>query len=288
MQRQPPAGQPDVSGFLRHVRACQNAVLPGAGCAFRLGDRAGRLGACRMWPRRWAASRASPSARTAPAGRSGRPAGIAGRLSQQGIFRWRDEAFDVRARPDGPVLAQIDRGALPVFGIEAIGVHVNGLVERADGPHLWVGRRAADKALDPGKLDHLVAGGVPAGLTPAATLVKEAAEEAAIAPDAGAASGACRRHPLRHGAAGGSAPRPAALLRSGVPTEFCPRAAGRRGGVVRSLADCRACWRRSATTDEFKFNVNLVLIDLFLRRGLIANDGAAALRLALEQGAAAA
>src|SRR6185312_10878573 len=64
-----------------------------------------------------------------------------------------------------------------------VGVHANGLVRRADGLHLWVGRRAAHKALDPNKLDHIVAGGVPAGLTPEQTLEKEGGEEAAIPPD---------------------------------------------------------------------------------------------------------
>ena len=73
----------------------------------------------------------------------------------------------MRADPDGPVLAQVDRGALPALGIAAEGVHVNGLVERPDGPWMWLGRRAKDKLLDPGKLDHIVGGGVPAGLTQA-------------------------------------------------------------------------------------------------------------------------
>jgi hypothetical protein len=36
-------------------------------------------------------------------------------------------------------------------------------------------------------------------------------------------------------------------------------------------------------TDSFKFNVNLVLIDLFLRRGLIAGQAGAALRAALSR-----
>ena len=35
-------------------------------------------------------------------------------------------------------------------------------------------------------------------------------------------------------------------------------------------------------TDAFKFNVNLVLIDLFLRRGLIAGEEGARLRQALD------
>ncbi len=57
------------------------------------------------------------------------------RLVAAGLGRWRGEAFDVRADPDGPVLGQVDRGALPVLGIEAVGVHLNGLVERPDGLH---------------------------------------------------------------------------------------------------------------------------------------------------------
>ncbi len=112
---------------------------------------------------------------------------IARRLSDAGCYRWRREAFDIRAEPDGPVLAQLDRGALPSFGVMAVGVHVNGLVRRRDGLHVWIARRAANKLLDPSKLDHIVAGGVSAGLSPAETLVKEAAEEATIP-----ASLACR------------------------------------------------------------------------------------------------
>jgi 8-oxo-dGTP pyrophosphatase MutT (NUDIX family) len=62
-------------------------------------------------------------------------------------------------------------------------VHVNGLVRRADGLHLWVAVRARDKSIAPGKLDNIVAGGIPAGLSPEETLVKEAAEEAGIPPE---------------------------------------------------------------------------------------------------------
>ncbi len=45
---------------------------------------------------------------------------------------------------------------------------------------LWVGRRAPDKRLAPNKLDNLVAGGIGNGYGVAATLAKEADEEAGI------------------------------------------------------------------------------------------------------------
>jgi 8-oxo-dGTP pyrophosphatase MutT (NUDIX family) len=107
---------------------------------------------------------------------------LARALADQRAFPWRAEAFDVRADHDGPALTTIDRGALPWFGLLAQGVHVNGLVRRPDGVHLWVARRAANRLMDPGKLDHLFAGGIAAGFTPAQTLIKEGAEEAGLPP----------------------------------------------------------------------------------------------------------
>ena len=160
---------------------------------------------------------------------------IARRLSDAGCYRWRREEFDIRAEPDGPVLARLDRGALPSFGVMAVGVHVNGLVRRSDGLHVWIARRAANKLLDPSKLDHIVAGGVPAGLTPAETLVKEATEEAAI---------------------------PASLARQAVPVATITYAMERPEGLRRDLLYCydlelpdgisapqrpMARWRRSSS-----------------------------------------
>ena len=101
-------------------------------------------------------------------------------LAEAKLFRFRDEPFDIRAVPDGPVLATLDRGVLPGFGVLAQGLHLTGLVERPDGLHLWVGHRADNKLLDPGKLDHLAAGGIAAGHDALSTLEKEGAEECGL------------------------------------------------------------------------------------------------------------
>jgi 8-oxo-dGTP pyrophosphatase MutT (NUDIX family) len=183
-------------------------------------------------------------------------------------------------RPDGSVLAQIDRGAIPSFGIQALGVHVNGLVQRADGLHVWIARRAMNKLLDPGKLDHIVAGGVPAGLSPAETLVKEAGEEAAIPPEVAALA-------VHVGAFGYAMERPEGLRRDWVhcydlmlPEDFIPEAAdGEVAGF--ELWPLARAFETVRDTDEFKFNVNLVLIDLFIRQGLIAGTEADSLRTGL-------
>jgi 8-oxo-dGTP pyrophosphatase MutT (NUDIX family) len=57
---------------------------------------------------------------------------------------------------------------------------MNGYVRDGEQIKLWVGQRAADRQIEPGKLDNLVAGGVPFGLDPMTNLVKECAEEAGI------------------------------------------------------------------------------------------------------------
>jgi 8-oxo-dGTP pyrophosphatase MutT (NUDIX family) len=269
-----------IGGFLRHIRSCNNARLPGERLPFCLGET----------PVGWV----KPGLATALAGIPNLTADAAGvtlndpaalasiarTLSEWGLCRWRNELFDVRANPGGPVLAQIDRGAIPSFGMFAVGVHLNGLVERPDGLHVWIARRSANKTLDPGKLDHITAGGVPAGLSPDETLVKEAEEEAAIP-----ASLASR---ARHvGTLAYTLERQEGLRRDFVycydldlPADFVPQAVD---GEVEAfelwpVAEVMASVRDG---DAFKFNVNLVLIDMFLRHGLIES---AALRAALAAG----
>lgn len=206
--------------------------------------------------------------------------GMARALSRAGHMRWRDEAFDVRATPDGPVLSTIDRGALPAFGIQAQGVHLDGLVRRADGLHIWIGRRALHKALDPGKLDHIVAGGSPAGHSPEETLVKEAAEEAAMPAD-------LARRAVKTCMLSYAMDRPEGLRRDvlhcyevELPEDFTPVADdGEVAGF--ELWPIRRALEAVLAGDAFKFNVNVVLAALFLRHGLIAGADAERVRAAL-------
>ena len=255
-------------GFARHVRACNNAALPGERLAFRLGS--AQVG----WVRRDFAVKLA-AFRQIGVGADGVTLtdaaalpSVARQLSDAGCYRWRNEAFDIRAAPDGPVLAHLDRGALPSFGVLAVGVHVNGLVRHSGGLHVWVARRAANKALDPSKLDHIVAGGVPAGLTPAETLVKEAEEEAAI-------PASLARQAVPVATISYAMERPEGLRRDllhcydlDLPADFSPRAAD---GEVEAfeLWPIERVLQTVRDTDDFKFNVSLALIDLFQRLALI-------------------
>ena len=197
---------------------------------------------------------------------------VLGRLAEDGLIPgWRDEAYPVGPSFAGPQLFQMERAAVPLFGVRAYGVHLNGFVRRGDHIDMWIGRRSLDKPVSPGKLDQVVAGGQPVGLSLAANLQKESAEEASIPP------------PLIDRA------RPVGAV--SYCTELCP---GLRDDVlfcydVELPADFTpvntdgeiaefTLWpmRQVAATveggDDFKFNCALVVIDFLIRHGLIAPD----------------
>ncbi len=269
-------------GFARHVAACNNAELPGGRRRLRL------AGA----PIGWIDSPLAPALTAALAALGLTVPGDGGfdipsaalletlgrTVAEDGHFRFRNEAFDVMADRDGPSLGRIDRGALPAFGLLAAGVHVNGLVEKPDGTHLWVGRRASDKLLDPGKLDHLVAGGISAGHSPEQTLVKEGGEECSLPP-------LLARQAVKVAEISYSMQRPEGLRRDllhcfdlTLPPDWVPVP---NDGEVEAfrLLPLGAVFAAVRDTDDFKFNVNLVLIDLFLRRGLLDRSSAEGRRL---------
>lgn len=271
----------DAASFLRHIAACNTARLPGPRTPFRFAAQpAGQA------PAGWVAPELVPElTRRGVALRDGvlvldQPARLeelGDDLASAGLYRSHHELFDVAPTSDTPTsgtpaIARIDRGALPLFGLIAHGVHMNGLVRRPDGWHLWIGRRAMDKRLDPGKLDHLVAGGIPAGHTAGQALAKEAAEEASI-PDAlirRAVPVAEIRYAME---------RPEGLRRDvlhcydlELPPDFVPTPSDGEVEFFTLIPLQEAC-RMVRDGDAFKFNVNLVLLDLFLRRGLIDPAG---------------
>lgn len=273
------ACDPGIAKLLSHITACQTACLPGERLGFFIGDQLAGYVRPAFGARLAAVSRnISLTDRLVLA-----PPAAAGLndIALAAGCRVRGEDFDVRAELDGPVLAVLDRGALPDFGVIGVGAHVNGLVRRLDGWHLWVGKRAADKKLDPGKLDNLVGGGVAAGHTPFETLLKEAAEEAAL-PEALART-ATLQGKFRY-----NMERPEGLRRDVLyvydlilPEDFEPHPVD---GEVENfeLWPLAKVFETVRDTDAFKFNVNLVLIDLFIRFGLLKGEAAAMLRQALE------
>jgi 8-oxo-dGTP pyrophosphatase MutT (NUDIX family) len=203
---------------------------------------------------------------------------VAAHLATAGILPLRDEAFDVRAAPGSPVLARLDRGALSPLGVISQGVHVNGRVRRPDGLHLWMGWRSKDKGVAPGKLDNLVAGGVPAGLSAMQTLLKEAAEEASMPPVLAARSRQVSRVSYRMSDGPGVRRDVLHCFDLDLPEDFRPAPADDE--VERfELWPAERLLRTVRETSDVKFNVNLVLIDLFLRERLVDPEGEEGKRL---------
>ncbi len=197
---------------------------------------------------------------------------VAGDLRGRGIIRsWRDEPYAVTPDFGSPALFEIERAAAPFFGVRTFGVHVNGFVRKADGLHLWIPRRGYDRVVAPGKLDNIVAGGQPAGLRLAENLVKEAAEEAAI-PRALAMTAVpvgCISYQLE--TAEGMKPDVLFCYDLALDEDFRPRNTDGEVGEFQLVPVTRVM-ETVRETDEFKFNVNLVLIDFFVRHGLLSAD----------------
>jgi 8-oxo-dGTP pyrophosphatase MutT (NUDIX family) len=100
------------------------------------------------------------------------------------IVAWRDEAFPLLTLRGEPVGVAIERAATRFWGSLTLGAHCNGYVADSHGgpEQLWIARRSLTKATDPGRLDNLVGGGVPAGQSPRDAVVREAWEEAGLTP----------------------------------------------------------------------------------------------------------
>ncbi|XP_042388834.1 nudix hydrolase 20, chloroplastic-like [Zingiber officinale] len=92
----------------------------------------------------------------------------------------RNELYPVKPSFEEPVFFSLERAAAPYFGIKAYGVHMNGYVEINGENFLWIGKRSISKQTFPGMLDHLVAGGLPHGMSCKENLQKECEEEAGI------------------------------------------------------------------------------------------------------------
>jgi 8-oxo-dGTP pyrophosphatase MutT (NUDIX family) len=107
---------------------------------------------------------------------------IMAKLHDRGIVEgWRAEDYPVRKEYYGETLFGVERSAASLLGIMEYGVHINGIVTGDDGrTKMWMARRAADKSKYPGKLDHIVAGGQPVGLSLMENVIKECKEEAGI------------------------------------------------------------------------------------------------------------
>ncbi|GHD41488.1 DUF4743 domain-containing protein [Thalassobaculum fulvum] len=206
---------------------------------------------------------------TTPGDRTRAVADALAALAEDGVIsRLRGEAYPVIERLGAEPLFEIDRGVATEFGIVNRGFHLNGLVGDGAETRMWVARRALTKSTYPGRLDNMVAGGHPAGLSARENLLKECAEEAGI-PETLAA----RARPVSMVSYTMEVPQ--GLRRHAfwsydlqVPEDFTPVPVDGEVHEFR-LMPVDEVARIVETSDEFKYNCNLVVIDWLMRTGRI-------------------
>ena len=199
------------------------------------------------------------------------------------IESWVGETYAITNTFGEEPFFHMERAAVAYFGVRSYGVHINGLVEKGGGLHIWIARRTKDKPFWPGKLDQIVAGGQPAGISLIENVIKESAEEANIPNQLAAqAELVSEIHYLGKNTLLQS-PKDSVNNWLGMnsdtlfnydlwlPEDFTPE---NTDGEVDEfiLMSLEEMSYLTETTDEFKNNCNLVNIDLLLRYDMITED----------------
>ncbi|MCJ1462409.1 hypothetical protein MMC07_001010 [Pseudocyphellaria aurata] len=189
---------------------------------------------------------------------------------------WRNELYPVNTSSQIPT--SIERAGSSLFGIVTYGVHMTAYVKYQNGIKIWVPRRAKTKQTFGGMLDNTVAGGISTGENPFESLVREAAEEASI-PESiirsrAKSCGMVTYIYIRDQRAGGES----GLLQPEVEyvydLELDP-------SVVPLPADGEVeefyLWtieevQKALAEGQFKPNCAIVLLDFFVRHGILTFD----------------
>ena len=182
-----------------------------------------------------------------------------------------DEPYPVTASDRNQVMMTLDRGAVPYFGLRSFGQHINGFVRKDNGIFLWIARRASDRLVEPGKLDNMVAGGLPWHISPQQNLVKECAEEAGMSKSLALRAQATGTVSYLAESEIGIKPDTLYCYDIELPEDFTPVCTD---GEVESfqLMPVEKVMEIVRDSEEFKPNCNLVIIDFLIRHGLLDSE----------------
>ena len=187
------------------------------------------------------------------------------------LWSWVGEPFPVKASVTDPTRFVMERTLTAPLGCLTFGVHLNGYVRTHKGIELWVAKRSEQKPTFPGKLDNMVGGGQPAGLGLFENLLKECFEEAGISETQASQSVATGTISYRHTDGRGLKRDILYCYDLELPDSFVPVC---QDGEVESFERLPIDNVLSLieTTDVFKYNCNLVIIDFAIRHGILTGD----------------
>jgi len=190
----------------------------------------------------------------------------------QGILTgWRGERYAVAPTFEARPYLAIERSAAGLFGIRQYGVHINGITRKGGQPHLWVARRSADKPEYPGRLDHLAAGGLAAGMSTSEAVIRECREEANV-PKTLSAQARPAGLVSYHRAKGMDSGQVVLFVYDlELPATFVPE--NNDGEVAEFyLWPVEQVIEVVTQTQEFKTNCNLVIMDWLVRHGYLCPE----------------
>ncbi|KAA8652456.1 thiamine pyrophosphokinase-related protein [Aspergillus tanneri] len=190
---------------------------------------------------------------------------------------WRNEKYPIYG-PGGKFLLDMERSATPLFGVVSYGVHCTCYVDDDGGLRIWVPRRAKTKQTYPGMLDNSVAGGMSTGEPPYECLLREAMEEASLPEDVvrnnSTAAGCVSYIYVRDARAGGET----GLLQPEIEYVYDIKL---KADVIPKPGDDEVEafhlytveeTKKALANGEFKPNCAVVLIDFFIRRGILTPE----------------
>ena len=188
---------------------------------------------------------------------------------------WRNELYPVVGTGQD---ISMERAGSALFGIVTFGVHLTAYTRIGNSLRIWVPRRARSKQTFGGMLDNTVAGGISAGEEPFESVVREAAEEASLPEQLvrkrAKACGTVSYFYVRDKRAGGEV----GLLQPEVEyvydLELEPAVAPK---PCDDEVEDFQLWsvdevQQALAKGEFKPNCGLVLLDFFVRHGILTPE----------------
>lgn len=216
--------------------------------------------------------------------RSAQAAKLANYWHENKIFKvlsgWRNELYPIYG-PNQELLYSIERTAAALFGIVTYGVHMTAYTPAADssyGIKIWVPRRSRGKQTYAGMLDNTVAGGMATHEKPLECIIRESEEEASMNNDfvrKNAKAHGCTTYIyLRSESATGEVglvqPECEYIFDLELPNSIIPKPNDSEVEqfYLWTVEECQ----EHLLKGEFKPNCALVMLDFFIRRGILTQE----------------